>query len=635
MPMRQLRQQRNSIITTVIFGAIILTFVLWGGFNSDMGSPTSLTTVNGEEIPYADFQRQVSRQLEIYGQAMGGGKPLNEQLVKLIERQVISSLIMETIMAQRAHDLGVVIGDQELLALLQENKSFHDPEKQRFSPQMYKAVLEANNLNPTQFEKNIRKSLAGDRLRELLEASLWTSEAEIQEAARLQNQSMTLDIAIFDSAKAKPQNLSEAEIKTYFESHRGEFMSSSKRKGVVASISPFDVESKITVTEDQIRSFYEAQVKGSSDKKWTTPQAHAYHILISNTAASGLSKAQKLKAEITSGPSSQTFEKFKAKAATVSEDYSNASKGGDLGYFDESAMVKPFSQAVFKTAKLGSVVGPVKTDYGYHLIYVTDLTGNSTTLEARQKQIGRELRAQKLLQEMTALREKVQKAATSSLSSSESALKALGLQWQTVGPVDLQTRQENLPFMVLQDFMQQSLNKWSEPTEVQGSLYIYRVTEEIAPESQTLEQARSKVVAQLSTEKLESSIQATFAEVSSGKKPWADLKKLGAELTTEKSFKTFQAQQIQAIGESEAALRAAQGLSPEKTFAGPLLQEGKWIILKGSQFSDSAKSLTAEEIKKSREDLVSKKRIQLLTAVQDLWIKNVRIPESFRTKYSL
>jgi len=65
------------------------------------------------------------------------------------------------------------------------------------------------------------------------------------------------------------------------------------------------------------------------------------------------------------------------KFSDMAKKYSNCPskrQGGDLGWFGRGQMVVPFENAAFSGEK-GAIVGPVKTDFGWHLIFVKDVKG--------------------------------------------------------------------------------------------------------------------------------------------------------------------------------------------------------------------------------------------------------------------
>ena len=116
-----------------------------------------------------------------------------------------------------------------------------------------------------------------------------------------------------------------------------------------------------------------ALYKVSSSYEDTIAYARARHILIktddSRTEAEARKEAQDLLTQLRNGAD------FAELARTNSEDGSSA-QGGDLGWFPEGRMVEPFEDAVFESGKTGLINRLVQTDYGFHIIDVTEAPTN-------------------------------------------------------------------------------------------------------------------------------------------------------------------------------------------------------------------------------------------------------------------
>ena len=135
---------------------------------------------------------------------------------------------------------------------------------------------------------------------------------------------------------------------------------------------------------------------GPNEGDMVVEQVHARHILLRpNELQDDATVRQRLldiRARVLKG------ENFAALATQYSKDPS-AARGGDLGWFGKGRMVKPFEDAVLKT-KVGQITGPVRTQFGWHLIQVTDrrdedLSKERTRLTARQAMRERKLQARK------------------------------------------------------------------------------------------------------------------------------------------------------------------------------------------------------------------------------------------------
>ena len=110
------------------------------------------------------------------------------------------------------------------------------------------------------------------------------------------------------------------------------------------------------VTDEKLQALYDARFK---DAKPAT-EYHAAHILVDSEEM-----ANDLKSQLSGGAD------FADLAKANSKDTGSGANGGDLGWFGLGAMVKPFEDAVV-AAKIGEVEGPIKSDFGWHLIKVSE-----------------------------------------------------------------------------------------------------------------------------------------------------------------------------------------------------------------------------------------------------------------------
>ena len=126
------------------------------------------------------------------------------------------------------------------------------------------------------------------------------------------------------------------------------------KRDILAQMAMRETLKDVTVTEEELKTFYDQNQQ--QFKKGET--VNAKHILTDSEE-----KCHDILEEIVKGE--KTFEDAAKEFSTCP----SKERGGDLGEFGKGQMVKEFEDAAF-SAEIGHVVGPVKTQFGYHLIKV-------------------------------------------------------------------------------------------------------------------------------------------------------------------------------------------------------------------------------------------------------------------------
>jgi len=129
-----------------------------------------------------------------------------------------------------------------------------------------------------------------------------------------------------------------------------------KKLTLISLLLEKEIEDKAKVSDSDAKSYYDTH----KEEFMTNNQIRASHILVKTEE-----EANSIYNEIKKGSD------FAKLAQSRSIDTGSAKNGGDLGYFSRGQMVPDFEQAAFKL-KVGEISKPVKTQYGYHIIKVTE-----------------------------------------------------------------------------------------------------------------------------------------------------------------------------------------------------------------------------------------------------------------------
>jgi len=159
---------------------------------------------------------------------------------------------------------------------------------------------------------------------------------------------------------------------------------------------------QIKVSDKEAKAFYE-----KNREKFRQPEmVHARHILVKSE-----SEAKQIISELQRTPKSKLKEKFieLAKQKSIGP---SAQRGGDLGFFARGQMVKPFSDAAFSLKPGEFTKKPVKTQFGYHVIYVEEKkSAQAVPFEKVKEQLKQQLKMQKFQQTIKAEVEQLKKSA--------------------------------------------------------------------------------------------------------------------------------------------------------------------------------------------------------------------------------
>lgn len=357
-----IRANAQSWGVKVAFGIIIIVFVFWGVGGLTGGPATVVVTVNDQPITQQEFARQMMDAERNLRSQLPDLTP--EQLKSLgLRRRVLQDMIITSILTQEANRIGLSVTPVELRRRVESFPFFRGADG-KFSPERYIELLTAQGMTAGQFETTLSKELLLEKLQQDVTAGAYVSPEQARDMFVHDGERRVIEYLLFPDADfAERASIAPDAAQAYYESHQDEFRAPAQAELETLTFSPESLAAAFPATPAQVEEAYEKE----KDRYAEEEQLRARHIILLLPQNASPEEEAKVKAEIEALHARIAGgEDFADVAAKHSQD-GTAAQGGDLGWFTREQMVAPFADAAFALQE-GALSGPVRTDFGYHLI---------------------------------------------------------------------------------------------------------------------------------------------------------------------------------------------------------------------------------------------------------------------------
>lgn len=480
----------------IIVALLIIPFAFVGVYNYFTGGSNPVVAeVAGVEITRGELDQAVQRQQQRLRQALGERYDPALFDDDTLRRQALQQLIDRALLLGYADGAGLRATDEALRASLRAEPAFQ--QDGRFSAERYRSILQRNNLSAEAYEAQLRRDLALRQVQDAVSRAALVTEADVRRFIAVAGQQRQVTwLRVPASAFQDQVEVSPEEVAEYYQSNQDEFRLPEAVRLRYLMLDLKSVAEDVELTEADLREHYQA----TQDRYGTPERRRMRHILLAvpeeadaETAAQAREQIQALEERLRNGAD------FARLAQEHSNDPGSAAVGGDLGLVGRDEMVPAFEEVAFNLP-VGQLSEPVRSEFGWHLIEVTEIEGGEAKpFEEVREQVRQELALERARNRFFELGNEMANLAFETPDSLEPAAEALGLAVQETDWIPRSGTADGLgaeSAVVRAAFdpevLEQGLN--SRLLELEGNRQVVvRLAEHRPAETQPLEQVRDQV----------------------------------------------------------------------------------------------------------------------------------------------
>ncbi len=448
--LQKLRDKTSGWIVTVIVGLLMIPFLFvidnsyLGGVGSQNVAKVSAPPAwwrsapswwpvsflwNHHEISVEDFRTRFEQARMQAREQQGDNFDPRQFETTENKLTVLDQLIDEQVVRLAAEEAHIVIGDAAVRDYINSIEAFKRDGK--FNADQYRMALSQSMppRTPAMFEQLVRTSLQQSIIPSALAESGFATKGESERLLKLLGETRDVEFAVLPAPEADTAAVSDAQIKEWYDGHPRDFRQPESVSLEYVELNAASMAPASPADEATLRKRYDDE----KARFVSADQRLASHILISAGSDAAAQKAAEEKAAKLAAEARQGAD-FAALAKANSDDTGSKETGGDLGWVERGVMVKPFEDALF-AMKAGDVVGPVKSEFGYHVIKLREIKGGEgRPFEEVRDQLAAEQLQADTERSFNELSGRLVDLVYKNPTALEPAAKEVGVPVQTIGP---------------------------------------------------------------------------------------------------------------------------------------------------------------------------------------------------------
>ncbi|MCD6098404.1 peptidylprolyl isomerase [bacterium] len=331
--MKKLRDNMATVLWIVAVLFVAMMVFQWGmGLGGRRRTnPDVVGKVNGREVLYAEYQNTIDQVTQNLQRQYG---EITDEMADNIENEAWNQIVTNIILSEQIKKKEIYVTDGELAANIIKNPPEEIKNNEmfltdgKFDMEKYQNALRDSSIDWTPVEQMMRYRIPYEKLRENVEMTIFVTSSEAKQAFLNENEEakvkyIRISVEDFDTSNI---DLTEEKLRGFYEEHKERFMRDETATVEYVAVPMAPTRSDTAFAKEQIDTVYKMAISGAD---------------------------------------------FGELARRYSQDNATAPNGGDLGWFTRGQMVKPFEDVAFSLKK-GEISKPFTTQFGYHIIKLTD-----------------------------------------------------------------------------------------------------------------------------------------------------------------------------------------------------------------------------------------------------------------------